>query len=458
MTASDDDRPTVREAVPSAAPSSARGPSELAEGTLVGEQYRILRPLGKGGMAEVMLARDLTLDRDVALKFLAPQLLTSPAWRARFIAEARTMARVTHPNVVQVYAYDVHAGWPYFVMEYVPGESLRDRLRREPFPSVAEALAILEQIAEGLTAIHEAGIVHHDVKPANVLLGPNGRVFVADLGLSRLIAAAAETPMRAGTPRYMAPEQLDTHPQPPDLSPRTDVYQLGVVAYELLTQSPPFSGDDDQKIIAKHCIARPLRPSQVRPELGPLFDAPILMALEKNPNDRMPSPRVLVQRLKQAYSAEPRSLRILVADDEPDLLKVTTMVLQTALPRSTIVTANDGASALDEATRSSFDVVLLDLQMPGMSGLEVAAALRSTTENPAWKSGPPGVVVMTAVGGAAEWRVLRDIGVEAMLLKPLDADLLIATVERAAALRAGQDGPSSLARYSTPPSSVNKSA
>lgn len=453
MSASDDDRPTLKETVPPEGPRSARCPSELAAGTIVGEQYRIVRPLGKGGMAEVMLARDLTLDRDVALKFLAPQLLESPAWRSRFVAEARIMARVTHPNVVQVYAYDVHAGWPYFVMEYVAGESLRDRLRREPFPTVAESLAILDQVAAGLTAIHDAGIVHHDVKPANVLLGPNGRVFVADLGLSRLIAAGAElAPARAGTPRYMAPEQLETNPQPAELARRTDVYQLGVVAYELLTQSAPFSGDDDQKIIAKHCIARPLRPSQVRPDLGPLFDLPILMALEKNPRDRMASPRELVDQLKQAYSAAPRSLRILIADDEPDLLKATTMVIQSSLPRSTIVTATDGPSALELATSTPFDVVLLDLQMPGMSGLEVAAALRCTSES------PPGIVVMTAVGGAAEWRVLKEIGVDGMLLKPLDADLLVATVERAAALRAGQDSPSSLARYSAPPSIVNKSA
>lgn len=404
-------------------------------------------------MAEVILARDLTLDRDVALKFLAPQLLASPAWRSRFIAEARTTARVTHPNVVQVYAYDVHAGWPYFVMEYVPGESLRDRLRRDPFPTLAESLAILDQVAEGLMAIHDAGIVHHDVKPANVLLGPNGRVFVADLGLSRLIAAGAETaPTRAGTPRYMAPEQLDARPQPPELAARTDVYQLGVVAYELLTQNPPFSGEDDQRVIAKHCIARPLRPSQVRPELGPLFDPPILMALEKNPRDRMASPRELVEGLKRAHAADPRSLRILVADDEPDLLRVTAMVLQSALPRSTIVTATDGPSALEQATSSMFDVVLLDLQMPGMSGLEVAAALRSTAGS------SPGIVIMTAVGGAADWRVLKDIGVDAMLLKPLDAELLVATVERAAALRGGQAGPSSLARYSAPPSCANKPA
>ncbi len=446
MTVSNDDRPTLREA---GTAHSATRPSDLAEGTIVGEQYRIIKPIGKGGMAEVLLARDLTLDRDVALKFLAPQLLASPAWRARFVAEARTMARVTHPNVVQVYAYDVHAGWPYFVMEYVPGESLRERLRREPLPTVAESLSILEAVAEGLMAIHTAGIVHHDVKPANVLLGPNGRVFVADLGLSRLAGSRADiVAIRAGTPRYMAPEQLDAHPTPSDLAPRTDVYQLGVVAYELLTGTPPFSGDDDQKIIAKHCIAKPLRPSHLRPELGTAFDGPILTALEKDPKLRMATPRELIDQLKQSAAAEPIALRILLADDEEDVLKATSMILSRALPRSTIVTAKDGARALELAGAEPFDVVVLDLQMPRMSGLEVAAALRSSSET------PPGIVVMTAVGGAAEWRVLKEIGVEALLLKPLDADLLVATIERAAALRAGQDGPSSLVKYSTPPATT----
>jgi eukaryotic-like serine/threonine-protein kinase len=423
------------------APSQAPPPGELVDQT-----FRILGPLGRGGMAEVHLALDMLLDRRVALKFLGSHLTRSPTWRARFVAEARAMARLRHEHVVQVYSFGVFERCPYFAMEYVAGRTLRERLDAGPVDDPAEAIALLAAIADGLDAIHDTGLVHHDIKPSNVLLDDAGRVLVSDFGLSRLVGAASSGAF-AGTPSRAAPEQCDRNPLPPELATRTDVYQLGVLAFELLTGALPFQSDSAQGVLMMHCTHPCPRPGAVAPRLGTAFDEPILAALAKNPAERQARASALVQQLTAGLRHAAPPMRILVADDEPELLAATCSVLTSELPQGAIVErAADGIAALAAAERERFDVVLLDLQMPGMSGLEVAAAIQGTRS-----AERPCVVLMTAVGGPNEWRVGHELGVDAFLVKPLDPDLLVATIEKWGARRASSMPPSSRATPSTRP-------
>jgi serine/threonine-protein kinase len=430
---------TVRDGPVARAPSSTP-PS----GVLVDDTFRILGPLGRGGMAEVVLALDILLDRRVALKFLGSHLMRNPTWRARFVAEARSMARLRHEHVVQIYSFGVFEDCPYFAMEYVPGLTLAERLDGAPLADPAEAISILGAIAAGVDAIHDAGLVHHDIKPSNVLLDRPDRVLVGDLGLSRL-AGTADSRTFAGTPSRAAPEQCDPLSLPPELAPRTDIYQLGVLAFELLTGALPFESDSAQRVLMMHCTHPCPRPSAVAPRLGTAFDEPILAALAKSPADRPARASVFVQQLAAGLpNAEP-PMRVLVADDEPGLLAATCSVLASELPRGTVVErATDGIAALAAAERGNFDVVLLDLQMPGMSGLEVAAAIRGARSEE-----HPHIVLMTALGGPNEWRVGRELGIDAFLVKPLDPDLLVATVERWGARRLGSMPPSSRGRPSS---------
>lgn len=402
----------------------------LEPGRLIEDKFRLERSLGVGGMAEVMLAEDVVLDRQVALKFLGTSLLTDPTARERFAIEARNMARVRHDNVVQVYSFGTHEGWPYFVMEYVPGGTLATWRRAHENPPIAAVLDIVRRVALGLEAIHDVGLVHHDIKPSNILLGMDGRVVITDLGLSRLVWRSG-SPSFAGTPRYMAPEQLDGRALPPELAPRTDIFQLGVTTFELLVGAvpddlpPPCSCEEAR-------LVRAPRPSQHRADLGPAIDEVILTALADRPEDRYASATELADALERAASARTRThppspvppLRVLVADDEPAHLSGAAALLSGSLPiGSSVICAADGDEAFIAAREKHPDVLVLDLHMPGMSALDVTRALRG-----ARASRRPRIVVVTADGGVADWKALREIGVDAFLLKPFDADQLLSAV------------------------------
>jgi serine/threonine-protein kinase len=205
--------------------------------------YRAERILGQGAMGVVLLCRDIRLEREVAVKFIHPEYVTSPESHQRFLDEARAMARVRHENVVEVFAFDEHEGVPYFVMEYVPGQHVEDWLRRyKGVPSIDEVVGILDQVCRGVAAIHKAGTVHRDLKWTNVLVGPAFRIAVTDLGLARTLdrASKPDSDTVSGTPAYMAPEIVIGTPLPANLQDRADVYSLGVMAFELLTGRLPF--------------------------------------------------------------------------------------------------------------------------------------------------------------------------------------------------------------------------
>ncbi|NPA26066.1 MAG: serine/threonine protein kinase [Chloroflexi bacterium] len=250
-------------------------------------RYEIRRRLGKGGMAEVFLAYDHKLGRQVALKRLLPDYARVPEFRRRFLDEARLAAQLNHPNIVTV--HDVVEVGPqdlYIVMEYVPGTTLETILQtRAPLP-LDEALHYIIQASAGLGYAHRAGLVHGDVKPGNFLVRPDGRLKVADFGLARAYEALGPTSERPayvwGSPPYLSPEHARGEP----LVPASDVYALGVVLYRALTARYPFQADSAEGYLQAHLHATPIPPRTYRPDLPERLEAIVLKALDKRPTRR----------------------------------------------------------------------------------------------------------------------------------------------------------------------------
>jgi serine/threonine protein kinase len=412
---------------------SAEAPERAWEGpqagTLIDGAYRVVGPLGQGGMGMVVLALDERLQRDVAIKLIRPAYMANHKARERFLIEARAMARVRHENVIEIFSFGDLSGSPYFVMEYVPGSNianwLDDLILEDKLPSVDEALGYLDQICRGLSAIHASGAVHGDLKPSNILLGPASRVAIADLGLSRLFdhtGTVGDHPM-AGTPAYLAPE-FSRADLPPHLLQRSDLYSLGVIAYEMLTGQPPYDIITTQDMLVAHGAPPPL-PSKLRPELTAAFDAPLLSALCVDPTHRTPSAddlRGQLLRARESIDARRSQLRILVADDDGDFLALVRETLAYGFPGAEIETVRDGEAALAAIDRTPASLAVIDLDMPGMNGVELTAALRANYSLP--------IMVCTASGGAPDWRLLQSIGADGFLVKPIDPFSLIALARK----------------------------
>jgi len=324
-------------------------PREPAAGTLIGGVYRVVARLGEGTMGVVVLARDEQLERNVAIKLVSQKFLESPEQRARFLDEARAMARVSHPNVLQIHAFGELEGAPYFVMEYVEGETLEEHRARQigGVPPIDVALRILEEACHGVSAIHQANIVHRDIKPSNLLLDRKLRVRVADLGLSNVLhASPSESKGMVGTPAYMAPEMVLQSEVPPELRNRGDVYSLACVAYELFTGRPPFQAPTLRALLLKHASSSVAPPSTQRPDLSPDFDRAILRALAKDPAERTPSAEAFRRELIGARERSLEPVRILVAEDNVDFRDALALSLEMEFPGAQIECVGDGEAAL----------------------------------------------------------------------------------------------------------------
>ncbi len=263
----------------------------------LGSRYVLERELGQGGMATIYLAHDLRHGRPVALKLLHPDLARTLG-AERFLREIRTAARLQHPHILSVHDSGETDGLLWFAMPYVEGESLRQRLEREPQLPIEEALRIAREVADGLDYAHRHGVVHRDVKPENILL-TEGHALVADFGISRALTAEApgeqitETGMTVGTPAYMSPEQAAGG----TVDARTDVYALGAVLYEMLAGEPPFTGPTTQAVIAKRFHTEPTPIRALRPSVPEQVERAIARALSRVPVDRFASTAELARAL-----------------------------------------------------------------------------------------------------------------------------------------------------------------
>jgi beta-lactam-binding protein with PASTA domain/serine/threonine protein kinase len=261
-------------------------------GAVLEGRYRVQRMVARGGMATVYAAQDERLRRMVAVKILHPQFAADPRFVERFAAEAHSIARMSHPNVVAVYDQGNHEGTAFLVMEYVPGSTLREVLNERGRLSVAESVDVLEPVLEALAAAHRAGVVHRDVKPENVLLGPDGVVKVADFGLARgADSPAGDAPgqggsltrgLLLGTVAYIAPEQVTSG----HADPRSDVYAAGTMLFEMITGSVPFSGEQPAQVMYQHVHSDVPPPSSRVPGLPMELDELVLRATRRDPGAR----------------------------------------------------------------------------------------------------------------------------------------------------------------------------
>src|SRR3954453_13682106 len=253
-------------------------------GQVFSNRYRIERELAHGGMAEVYLARDESLDRLVALKALFPEYAREPSFVERFRREAQAAANLNHPNIVSIYDWGQESGTYFIVMEYVEGRSLRDLIRSEAPLDANHAAEIPAEIASALAFAHRSGVVHRDVKPGNVLLTRSGTVKVTDFGIARAGASdgLTQTGSVMGTATYFSPEQAQGLP----VDGRSDLYALGVVMYEMVTGVAPFTGDSPVAVAYKHVREEAVAPAQRNPDVPHDLEQIIQTALAKNPDER----------------------------------------------------------------------------------------------------------------------------------------------------------------------------
>jgi len=244
------------------------------------DRYRIDRELGAGGMATVYLAQDLRHDRHVAIKVLKPEL-AAVLGAERFVVEIKTTAALQHPHILPLFDSGTADGFLYYVMPYVQGETIREKLNRETQFGVEEAVRIVREVADALDYAHRHGVIHRDIKPENILLH-DGRAMVMDFGIALAVSAAAggrmtETGLSLGTPHYMSPEQATAEKE---ITPRSDIYSLATVLYEMLAGQPPHIGGSAQQVIMKILTEDPAPVSAMRKNVPPNVVAALAKALD----------------------------------------------------------------------------------------------------------------------------------------------------------------------------------
>ncbi len=390
-------------------------------GTVLAGRYALERELGRGGMATVYLARDVKHHRSVAVKVLRPELAASLG-AERFLREIEIAARLTHPHILPLHDSGNADGVLFYVMPFVEGESLRERLKREgPLP-LADALEIAHEIADALSFSHTRGVVHRDIKPGNILLEA-GHAVVADFGIARAISEAGSDRVTAGTlplgtPAYMSPEQASAGDV---VDGRTDLYALGCVLYEMLSGAPPFTARTAQGMIARHRTERAPSIRVIRPDLPPEVEEMLARVLAKLPADQFPTARAFVEELEKLSSGmghRPRRPRRLPASTAAaaglalalaGLALVGSLSRRPSVPASATVTAVvlpfDGAPArLNPDSATSVHLLFAEALdwMPGLHGMDGSSLVGPSG---GWRSQPMGDLSKAARGLGTKYLV-----------------------------------------------------
>lgn len=406
-------------------------------------RYEVLEHLGDGSTATVYRARDVRLGRDVAIKMLLPHVRETT--RKRFLQEANSAAQLNHTNIMSIIDIDEENDRLFLILEYVEGVPLTKYI-----PSSPEVVIDLgSQIAGALQYAHELGIIHRDIKPANIKVTPEGRIKLMDMGLALTREAQRVTAhgMVIGTPAYLSPEQAQGH----DLDPRTDIYSLGIVLYEMATGQLPFNADDIGALLLQQVKQPPPPPRLIAPDLPNDLEHVILKCLEKNPARRYQSCGALAAALESVITTDRsttpkrpdwadsltpeastkesrrvsinRTVKLILADDHTLLRKTLANTLETHEEFVVVAEAGDGDSAIKQTLAIEPDILLLDLNMPGKGGLDVIPVIRSEA---------PKVKILVLTGRDEDVYIVRALraGAHGYILKSADeGDLVDAIIK-----------------------------
>jgi serine/threonine-protein kinase len=274
--------------------------------SLLNDRYQLQDTLGTGGMAVVYKARDLMLERNVAVKVLREDFSKDPAFRERFRQEARAAANLSHPNIVTVHDFGLDQGHLFIVMEFMPGTELKTLIKQKERFSISEALELMIQACGGIGYAHRAGLVHCDVKPHNMLVTPEGRLKVTDFGIARALSTISpdeQSDVVWGSPHYFSPEQAGGRPP----SPASDVYSLGVILYEMVTGRLPFIASDSAELARMHREDKPVAPRYYNNSIPSALEEIILKVLSKEPSSRYRTADQLGRLLLGLYDTNPDS-------------------------------------------------------------------------------------------------------------------------------------------------------
>ncbi|HET9254316.1 MAG TPA: Stk1 family PASTA domain-containing Ser/Thr kinase [Pseudonocardiaceae bacterium] len=290
---------------------------------LLSDRYELGETLGYGGMSEVHRGRDVRLSRDVAVKVLRADLARDPQFQHRFRREAQNAAALNHPAIVAVYdtgeTVSDHGPLPYIVMEFVDGRTLRDIVKTEGPVDAQRAMATMADVCAALDFSHRNGIIHRDVKPANIMINNAGAVKVMDFGIARALAdgqGVTQTAAVVGTAQYLSPEQARGE----QVDARSDVYAAGCVLYELITGEPPFTGDSPVAVAYQHVREDPTPPSHQNPEVSPALDAVVLKAMSKNPANRYQSAAEMRTDLVRVLNGQRQLAPVVMTEADRDLM------------------------------------------------------------------------------------------------------------------------------------------
>lgn len=383
----------------------------------INDRYDLGETLGFGGMSEVHLARDTRLSRDVAIKILRADLARDPSFYERFRREAQNAASLNHPTIVQVYdtgeAPTPSGPLPYIVMEYVDGETLRDVLRRDGTIAPQAAMTWMADVCAALDFSHRNGIVHRDMKPANVMLNRAGEIKVMDFGIARAMsdpsAGMTQTAAVIGTAQYLSPEQA----RGDSVDARSDVYAAGCVIFELLTGQPPFMGDSPVSVAYQHVREDPPTPSAILDTVPPELDSITLKALSKNPANRYQTAGEMRQDLIRVLAGQKPEAPMVLSDEERDALLTEPAKSRrrpVAAPVAGAAAAGAaGASGTDPAEDDDPPTAVVDAAAPA------SAPARRRHSTPAKKSGrstvllllSAAVIALVLIGGTT-WYLLNN--------------------------------------------------